>query len=367
MRIGVPREIKAEEYRVGLAPAGARALVQAGHQVVVEAGAGLGAGIDDAEYRAAGASLGDAQQAWAAEMVIKVKEPIAPEFGHLRPGLTLFTYLHLAAAPELARELARQRVTAVAYETIQLPDGSLPLLTPMSEVAGRMAVQVGAHFLERPQGGRGVLLGGVPGVSRGRVTILGAGVVGTAALKIAVGMGAEVKILNHHQKRLAYLDDVFGSRVTTLISLPETVAQAVAEADLVVGAVLVPGARAPIVVSEAMVAAMRPGAVIVDVSVDQGGCVETIHPTTHADPVYLRHGVVHYGVTNMPGAVARTSTFALTNMTLPYALALAQGPLAAARRDPALARGFNLLDGAYTHPAMATALGEPWRDLAELW
>ncbi len=367
MRIGVPREIKAEEYRVGLAPAGARALVQAGHQVVVEAGAGLGAGIDDAEYAAAGASLGRVDQAWAAELVIKVKEPIAPEFGYLRPGLTLFTYLHLAAAQELARELARRRVTAVAYETIQLADGSLPLLTPMSEVAGRMAVQAGAHFLERPQGGRGVLLGGVPGVRRGRVAILGAGVVGTAALKIAVGMGAEVKALDRNLKRLEYLDDIFGSRVTTLISQPETVAATVADADLVVGAVLVPGARAPIVVSEEMVRTMRPGSVIVDVAVDQGGCVETIRPTTHAAPVYLQHGVVHYGVTNMPGAVARTSTFALTNMTLPYALALAQGPLDAARRDPALAQGFNLQDGAYTHPAVAEALGQPWRDLRELW
>ncbi len=366
MRIGVPRETKAEEYRVGLVPAGARALVQAGHQVVVEAGAGLGAGIEDAEYLAAGASLGNADQAWAAEMVVKVKEPIAPEFRHLRPGLTLFTYLHLAAAPDLARELARQRVTAVAYETIQLADGSLPLLTPMSEVAGRMAVQAGAHFLERTQGGRGVLLGGVPGVRRGRVAILGAGVVGTAALKIAVGMGAEVKVLDRNLKRLEYLDDIYGSRVTTLMSSPENVAAVVADADLVVGAVLVAGARAPLLVSEAMVKTMRPGSVIVDVAVDQGGCVETIRPTTHAEPVYLMHGVVHYGVTNMPGAVARTSTFALTNMTLPYALALAQGPLAAARRDPALALGFNLLEGAFTHPAVAQALGETWRDLADM-
>ncbi|MFH1059651.1 MAG: alanine dehydrogenase [Pseudomonadota bacterium] len=365
MLIGVPREVKAEEYRVGLAPAGVRALKARGHRVLIEAGAGAGAGLSDAEYAAAGAELVGRDEAWAAGMVIKVKEPIAPEFGYLRPGLVLFTYLHLAAAQDLARHLAAQQVTAVAYETIQLPDGSLPLLTPMSEVAGRMAVQAGAHFLERPQGGRGVLLGGVPGVRRGRVVVLGAGVVGAAAVKIAVGMGAEVVVINRSLKRLAYLDDIFGSRITTLISLPEVVEKAVAAADLVVGAVLVPGARAPVVVSEAMVRGMQPGAVIVDVSVDQGGCIETIRPTTHADPVYELHGVVHYGVTNMPGAVSRTSTFALTNATLPYALALAQGPLAAARRDPALALGFNLHAGAYSHTALAHALGEPCRALAE--
>ena len=367
MLIGVLREVKIDEYRVALVPAGVKALRDAGHRVLVQAGAGLGAGLGDEQYQAAGASLVSREEAWAAEMVVKVKEPIPAEYGFLRPGLLLFTYLHLAAVPELAQRLLDRQVTGVAYETIQLADGSLPLLTPMSEVAGRMAVQAGAHFLEKQAGGRGVLLGGVPGVRRGRVTILGAGVVGTAALKIAVGLGAEVTVIDHNQRRLAYLDDIFGSRITTLASLPETVAQAVAQSDLVVGAVLVPGARAPMVVSEEMVKGMKPGSVIVDVSVDQGGCVATIRPTTHEDPVYLLHGVLHYGVTNMPGAVSRTSTFALTNVTLPYVLALAGGALAAARRDPALALGFNTLSGHCTHPGVADSLGQAHRPLAELW
>jgi alanine dehydrogenase len=357
MLIGVPREVKVDEFRVALVPAGVRILVEAGHQVVVQAGAGLEAGLSDQDYLDAGAKPVSREEAWAADLVVKVKEPIAEEYKFLRPGLTLFTYLHLAAVPELGRQLAQQQVTAVAYETIQLEDGSLPLLTPMSEVAGRMAVQAGAHYLERQAGGRGVLLGGVPGVRRGRVAILGAGVVGTAALKIAVGIGAEVTVLDRNLRRLTYLDDIFGSRITTLVSMPDTVARTVAVADLVIGAVLVPGARAPRLVTEEMVQAMNPGSVIVDVSVDQGGCVATIHPTTHEDPIYVLHGVIHYGVTNMPGAVSRTSTFALTNVTLPYVLALAGGPLEAARRDPALAKGFNVHAGAICHPVVAEAMG----------
>ncbi len=370
MIIGVPREVKADEYRVALVPAGIKALAAAGHQVVVEQGAGMGAGIEDARYLAAGARLASREEAWASDLVMKVKEPIPAEYGFLRPGLMLFTYLHLAAGAELARLLAERQVTAIAYETIQLEDGSLPLLTPMSEVAGRLAVQHGARYLERHEGGRGVLLGGVPGVRRGRVTILGAGVVGMAALKIAVGLGAEVSIFDLSIKRLGYLDDVFGSRITTLISLPDTVAAAVAQSDLVVGAVLRPGARAPMLVSEEMVGSMRPGSVIVDVSIDQGGCVATIRPTTHSDPVYLVHGVIHYGVTNMPGAVARTSTLALTNVTLPYVLKLAGGGpqgIKAAHADPALAKGFNVYAGAFTHPGVAEALGVPYRPLEALW
>jgi alanine dehydrogenase len=358
MLVGVPKEIKAEEYRVAMVPAGVSQMVAAGHQVRVEAGAGLGAGIPDEAYVAAGAQLTDAAGAWGAEMVVKVKEPLEPEFAYFRPGLLLYTYLHLAAQPELTRRLAADGVAAVAYETIQLADGSLPLLTPMSEVAGRMAVQAGAHWLERPQGGRGVLLGGVPGVSQGRVTILGAGVVGHAALKMALGLGARVTVVNRGYKRLAYLDDLYGGRVTTLVSLPETVAAVIRDSDLVIGAVLVPGAKAPRLVSEDMVKAMAPGSVIVDVSIDQGGCVATMRPTTHVDPVYTLHGVIHYGVANIPGAVARTSTFALTNATLAYGLELANRGLAAARSDPALALGVNVAGGEIVHPAVAEALGE---------
>ena len=325
MLLGVPKEIKTEEYRVAMVPAGVRELVAAGHQVRVEAGAGLGAGISDEAFAQAGAQLTDAAGAWEAQMVVKVKEPLPEEYGYFRPGLLLYTYLHLAAQPELTRRLVQDRVQAVAYETIQLPDGSLPLLVPMSEVAGRMAVQAGAHYLERPQGGRGVLLGGVPGVRPGRVAILGAGVVGHAALKMALGLRAQVTMLNRSVSRLNYLDDLYGNRVTTLISLPETVAAVCAASDLVIGAVLSPGAKAPRLVSEQMVMSMEPGSVIVDVAIDQGGCVATMHPTTHSDPVFTVHGVIHYGVANMPGAVARTSTFALTGATLPYALVPGSG------------------------------------------
>lgn len=366
MLLGVPKEIKTEEYRVAMAPAGVRELVAAGHQVRVEAGAGLGAGIADEDYLQAGAQLSDAAGAWEAQMVVKVKEPLPSEYGYFRPDLLLFTYLHLAAQPELTRRLVQDRVQAVAYETIQLADGSLPLLVPMSEVAGRLAVQAGAHYLERPQGGRGVLLGGVPGVRPGRVTILGAGVVGHAALKMALGLRAQVTVLNRSYPSLKYLDDLYGNRVSTLISLPETVAAACAASDLVIGAVLVPGAKAPQLVSEEMVKAMAPGAVIVDVSIDQGGCVATMRPTTHADPVYTVHGVVHYAVANMPGAVARTSTFALTGATLPYTLTLAREGLAAAKGDPALALGVNVAGGCIVYPAVAAALGEEATPLGQV-
>ncbi len=366
MIIGVPKEIKTEEYRVGMVPAGVNKLTGAGHRVLVQAGAGLGAGIPDQDYQAAGAELTDAAGAWGAEMVVKVKEPLPAEYDYFRPGLLLYTYLHLAAQPELTRRLAADRVSAVAYETIQLADGSLPLLTPMSEVAGRMAVQAGAHWLERPQGGRGVLLGGVPGVGQGHVVILGAGVVGHAALKMALGLGARVTVINRSQPRLAYLDDLYGGRVTTLISLPETVAALTRRADLVIGAVLVPGAKAPMLVSEQMVEDMPEGSVIVDVAIDQGGCVATMRPTSHADPVYTVHGVIHYGVANIPGAVARTSTFALTNATLGYCLELADKGLAAARRDPALALGINVAQGRIVYPAVAEALGEEAAPLSQV-
>lgn len=366
MLIGVPKEIKSEEYRVGCVPAGVHALTQAGHKVLVEAGAGLGAGISDRDYLTAGAEITDAAGAWAADMVIKVKEPLLDEYDYFRPGLLLYTYLHLAAQPELTRRLLADKVDAVAYETIQLPDGSLPLLTPMSEVAGRMAVQAGAHYLERSQGGRGVLLGGVPGVGQGRVTILGAGVVGHAAMKMAMGLGAKLTVIDRSLPRMAYLDDLYGGRITTIFSMPETVAAAVAKSDLVIGAVLIPGARAPRLLTEEMVKAMNQGSVIVDVAIDQGGCVETMHATTHADPVFTVHEVIHYGVANMPGAVARTSTFALSNVTLGYALELAAKGLAAAKADPALALGVNTAGGAITHPGVAQALEAPLETLDKM-
>ncbi len=366
MLVGVPREIKSEEYRVSCVPAGVHALTQAGHRVLVEAGAGLGAGISDQDYEASGAELTDAAGAWGADLVIKVKEPLPTEFGYFRPGLLLYTYLHLAAQPELTRRLLQDKVDAVAYETIQLADGSLPLLTPMSEVAGRMAVQAGAHYLERPQGGRGVLLGGVPGVGQGRVAVLGAGVVGHAALKMALGLGAKLTVIDLSLPRMAYLDDLYGGRITTLLSIPETVAATVARADLVIGAVLIPGALAPRLVTEEMVKDMCEGSVIVDVAIDQGGCVETMHATTHADPVFNLHGVIHYGVANMPGAVSRTSTFALSNVTLGYALELANRGLAAAKDDAALALGVNTAAGEIIHPGVAEAMEAPLTPLDQV-
>ncbi len=367
MIVGVPREQKEGERRVALTPAGVRALVEGGHRVLVEAGAGAGSGIADAEYRQAGASLGPAERVWGeAELILKVKEPLPGEWSGLRPGLVLFTYLHLAAEPALTRALRDKKVIAIGYETVQRSDGSLPLLTPMSEVAGRLAVQVGAHYLEKPAGGRGVLFSGVPGVPPANVVIIGGGTVGLNAAKVAVGMGADVALLDISVDRLRYVDDLFRGQVATLLSNSFNIAKAVQRADLLVGGVLIAGARAPRVVLEAMVREMKEGAVIVDVAVDQGGCVETIRPTTLADPVFTLHGVLHYGVTNMPALVPRTSTFALTNTTLPYLLELAaKGPRRAVIESPALARGVNLWEGAIIHPGVAEAMGEPAVPLEE--
>lgn len=360
MIVGIPTEIKSQEHRVGMVPGGVKQLVDAGHQVLVQRGAGDGSGIGDDAYERMGATLvEEAGEVWArADMIVKVKEPIPIEYGHFREGQILYTYLHLAAVPELARELIERKVTSVAYETIEDKHGHLPLLKPMSEIAGRMSVQVGAHCLEKHQGGMGLLLGGVPGVSPGHVVILGGGTVGTNAAKMAVGMGARVTILDRSLDRLTYLDDVFLGRATTLFSNPETVEHSVLAADLLVGAVLVTGARAPKLVTEALVRRMKPGSVIVDVAVDQGGCIETCRPTTHADPTYEVGGVVHYCVANMPGAVARTSTFALNNATTHYALMLAQlGVDKAMAADPGLRLGVNTKNGRCTHPAVAEALG----------
>ncbi|MFZ5591051.1 MAG: alanine dehydrogenase, partial [Bacillota bacterium] len=336
MIIGVPKEIKSNENRVAITPAGVQAMVKAGHKVVIENNAGVGSGISNEDYIAAGAEIlaTPAEVFAAADMIMKVKEPLPPEYGLFKEGQVLFTYLHLAPEPELTRALLDKKVVGIAYETIQLPNGSLPLLTPMSEVAGRMAVQIGAQFLEKHNGGLGILLGGVPGVPPAKVTIIGGGVVGTNAAKIALGMGADVTILDLNANRLRYLDDIFGSRIKTLMSNSYNIAAAVKEADLLIGAVLIPGARAPKLVTEEMVKQMKPGSVIVDVAIDQGGSIETVdRVTTHAEPTYIKHGVVHYSVANMPGAVARTSTFALTNVTLPYALKLANKGYRAAIKE----------------------------------
>ncbi|MBE3574707.1 MAG: alanine dehydrogenase [Firmicutes bacterium] len=370
MIVGVPKEIKANEDRVALTPAGVAELTAHGHGVVVQKGAGEGSGITDDEYVQAGATiLPEAKDVFAAaDMIIKVKEPLPPEYGLFRPGQILFTYLHLAPERELTLALMEKKVTAIAYETIQLENGALPLLTPMSEVAGRMSVQVGAQYLEKPNGGRGVLLGGVPGVPPADVVIVGGGTVGLNAAKIALGMGAQVTIIEKSPARLQYLDDILSGRVVTVMSNSYNIARAARFADILVGAVLIPGARAPRLVTEEMVASMKPGSVIVDVAIDQGGCVETVdHATTHADPVYVRHGVIHYSVANMPGAVPRTSTYALTNSTLPYALRLADlGFEAAVKEDPALALGVNVLDGHVTYQAVAEAHGLEYTPLEQL-
>jgi alanine dehydrogenase len=358
MIIGIPKEIKTREYRVGMVPAGVHTLTAKGHQVLVEREAGTGSGIPDAEFAKAGATLASAADVWArAEMIVKVKEPLPPEYGLIRDGQIIYTYFHLAAVPELAAVLLKKKVAAVAYETIQADDGSLPLLKPMSEVAGKMAIQVGAACLEKEHGGKGILLGGVPGVRPGRVAILGGGVVGSNAAKIAVGFGAEVTLLDINLDRLGYLDDIFQGRITTLYSDTAQIERAVREADLVVGAVLIPGARAPTLVPESLIAEMTEGSVVVDVAVDQGGCIETCKPTTHDNPTYVKHGVVHYCVANMPGAVAHTSTLALTNTTIPYAVRIAnQGLVSAVKASRPLALGVNLYGGKVTHPAVAQAL-----------
>ncbi len=369
MIIGVPKEIKDNEYRVAVTPGGVEMLRQHGHRVLVQAGAGEGSGFSDEEYARSGAEiLPTAAEVWNnAEMIMKVKEPRPEEYGFLREDLLLFTYLHLAAEEELTHELLKRKVAAVAYETVELADGRLPLLTPMSEVAGRMAVQVGAHYLEKAHGGRGKLLGGVPGVLPAQVTIIGGGVVGTNAAKIALGMGAHVVIIDKNIDRLRYLEDVLHGNLTTLASNPLNIANAVQRADLVIGAVLIHGARAPKLVTREMVSTMKPGSVIVDVAIDQGGCVETSKPTTHSNPTYEVDGVIHYGVTNMPGAVPRTSTYALSNATLPYALMLADHGLAeAVRRNAALAKGVNTYRGAITYPAVAEAFGLEYTPLEKL-
>ncbi len=359
MIVGVPREIKAEENRVALTPSGVGALVAHGHAVVVEHGAGAGSSLPDPLYRDAGATLADAAAVWGrAELVLKVKEPLPAEYDLLRAEQILFTYLHLAANAELTRVLLARRVRALAYETLQLDDGSLPLLAPMSEIAGRLAVQVGAWCLQAQNGGRGVLLSGASGVRPAKVVILGAGIAGTNACQVAVGVGAHVSILDIDPGKLRYVHDILAGHVTTVMSNRANIEEEVAAADLTVGAVLIPGARAPRLIPRTLVAAMRPGAALVDLSIDQGGCAETSHPTTHSNPIYRVDGVVHYSVANMPGMVPHTATLALTNATLSYALAIAdRGFAAALGRDPALRRACNVLGGHVTHPAVAEAVG----------
>ncbi len=365
MKIGVPRETKDREYRVGITPDGARMLVGQGHTVVAERGAGLGSGFTDADYESAGAALVDAEEAFSsADLVVKVKEPSLEEAGRLHAGQTLFTYLHLAPAPETTAALREAEVVAIAYETIRSPDGTFPVLAPMSEVAGRLAAQVGANLLQKNAGGRGLLLGGVPGVPRGRVCVVGGGVVGINAVRVAHALGAEVDVLDVDLKRLAYVYDIFSGDLNTLYSNPANIERSVTTSDLVIGAVYVHGRRAPCLVTDAMVDAMAEGSVVVDVAVDQGGCVETIRPTTHSDPTYEVHGVVHYGVANMPGAVPRTSTFALTNTTFPYVEAMAgQGVAEAIRGDASLAAGVNLVRGAVTCEGVAESLGLEYEPL----
>src|SRR3954469_15128132 len=357
--VGVPKEIKNNEYRVAMTPDGVREFERLGIDVFVETGAGAGASFSDADYAAAGADIvPTAADAWAQELVIKVKEPKEEEFVFLRPDLTLFTYLHLAAYPDVAKALVAAGTTGIAYETVQTADGALPLLAPMSEVAGRLAPQIGAHYLERHNGGRGVLMGGAPGVQPAKVVVLGAGNVGWNSAWIAAGMEAEVVLFDKNLDRLRWVDQINKGRIVTLASNRGALERNIADADLVIGAVLVAGGRAPVVVSDDMVRSMKPGAVIVDVAIDQGGCIETIHETTHTDPVYFLHGVLHYGVGNMPGAVPHSSTYALTNATLPYQLEVAlHGAGGASQRDPALVHGVNTVAGQVTNAPVAEALG----------
>ncbi|MEB3884711.1 alanine dehydrogenase [Lyngbya sp. CCY1209] len=353
MEIGVPKEVKDQEFRVGLSPSSVRVCCEKGHQVFVETGAGAGAGFSDEDYLQAGAKIvPDAREVWSRELVVKVKEPLPSEYPLIQKGQLLFTYLHLAADRELTEHLINSGVNAIAYETVELPDGRLPLLTPMSIIAGRLSIQFGARFLERQQGGRGVLLGGVPGVRPGQVAILGGGVVGTEAARIAIGMGAKVQIVEINVDRLSYLETLFGSRVELLYSSSAQIERVVPEADLLVGAVLVPGKRAPVLVSRELVAKMRPRSVLIDVAVDQGGCIETLRPTSHTNPTYVEEGVVHYGVPNMPGAVPWTGTHALNNSTLPYVLKLADRGIRALAESPPLAKGLNVENHQLVHPAV---------------
>jgi len=368
LRIGVPKESKDREFRVGMVPDGVRHLSGAGHEICVERGAGEGSGFDDSAYGEAGARLVDREAAWSGvDLIVKVKEPNVSEIGLLREGQVLFCYLHLAGAPEVAEGLRDAGVVALAYETIQNDDGTFPVLAPMSEVAGRLAVQIGVTLLQKDRGGKGLLVGGVPGVGRGRITVVGAGTVGINAVRVAHALGAEVDVFDVDMKRLTYLYDIFGGELNTLYSNPASVERSVLTSDLVVGAVYLAGRRAPILVSESMVERMEEGSVIVDVAVDQGGCVETIHPTTHSSPTYELHGVIHYGVANMPGAVPRTSTFALTNVTFPLVEAIAaQGVEGAVASDESLARGANVWRGDVVCPGVAESLGLPYTPLESL-
>src|SRR6201989_63510 len=369
MIIGVPKEVKDHESRVGVTPAGVKALVEAGHKVLVEQKAGALSAMPDEEYQSAGAEIvSSAHDVWRlSEMIVKVKEPVEKEYKHFREGLVLFTYLHLAPLTELTNALLASKVTGIAYETVRDRANPLPLLTPMSEVAGRMSVQVGAAYLEKEHGGRGVLLGGVPGVAPGNVCIIGGGIVGTHAAKITLGIGAKVTLIDLNLNRLRELDDIFGGRVFTVASNSYNIERAVREADLVIGGVLIPGAAAPKIVTKAMVSRMKKGAVIVDVAIDQGGCIETAHPTTHSNPSYEVDGVVHYCVTNMPAAVPNTSTLALTNATFPYVMKLARlGAAAALKSDPRFAEGVNTYNGTLTYKAVAAAQKREWKAIASL-
>jgi alanine dehydrogenase len=372
MIVGVPKEIKNNEYRVAIVPSGVRTLVEHGHSVIVQQSAGEGAGVSDAEYLSAGATIVATAEAIfkEAEMIVKVKEPLPQEYKLLQKDQLLFTYLHLAPAPALTRALLDQKIIGIAYETVQLENGSLPLLTPMSEIAGKLSVQAGSHYLEKENGGRGVLLGGVPGVKAGEVAIIGGGTVGLNAAKIALGMGAHVTIIDNNLDRLRYLDDILDGRLNLLVSNSENVENAVINADLAIGAVLVPGARAKKLITRRMVSRMKKGSVIVDVAIDQGGCVETSVPTTFDNPVFMVDGVIHYCVANMPGSVARTSTFALTNVTTPYAVKLANfGYIDAIKGDIPLRKGLNVFEGKLTNKAVAEALGmeyTPYETLAAL-
>ncbi|HEY5659190.1 MAG TPA: alanine dehydrogenase [Gaiellaceae bacterium] len=368
MKIGVAKEIKSDEYRVALTPAGARELVQRGHDVTIETGAGVGSAFSDAAYEAAGARVASVDDVWAeSELLLKVKEPIAPEYERLREGLVLFTYLHIAADEPLTRALVDSGIAAVAYETVETDSGALPLLAPMSEIAGRLAAQAGAYFLEKPLGGRGLLLGGVPGVAPGRVVVIGGGMVGYNAAVIAIGLGANVTILERSLDRMRHLEEVLSGRVSLVMSSSLQIEESLRDADVVIGAVLIPGAVAPKLVTREMVSEMKEGAVLADVAIDQGGCAETSRPTTHSEPVYTVDGVTHYCVANMPGAVPITSTKALTNATLPYVEAIAEHGLAeAVARDPELARGVNVLDGQITYEAVADAHGLDYRPLDDV-